>query len=322
MTDRVVDGPIHGTFYGSSLVSLSQCNTSDLKRIFALAKQYADGQRADQQQHILAGRVFALLFFEPSSRTFGSFSSAVKRLGGATIEVQDAAVTSTSKGETLEDTIRVFSCYSDGIIMRHHMPGAALRAAAAATVPLINAGDGIGEHPTQALLDLYTIHSHRKTLDDIRGLVVGDLYNGRTVHSLITGLSKYKNPTIYMLAPENLELSDEHMAAFKKAGVTLVAIKSLEEIPPELDFWYWTRVQKERFINLEHYEEVKNMFVMTPELVKKYAGKKTLLMHPLPRVGEIDERVDQDPRAMYFEQVQNGLYIRMAILTLLFHKDA
>ena len=321
MKSHSVDKPIHGQFFGSSFLSLSQCNPKDLQEIFDLAQLIAQGKQLDRFSKALSGRVFALLFFEPSSRTFGSFSSAVKRLGGATVEIQDASVTSASKGETLEDTIRVFSRYSDGIIMRHHMPGAALRAATVSSVPVVNAGDGIGEHPTQALLDLYTIHSHRGNLDDVKGLVVGDLYNGRTVHSLIQGLSIYKKPTIYLLAPKNLTLSKELADTFTAAGVTLRELRDVSDIPPKLDFWYWTRVQKERFANLDEYEAVKHQFILTPELAGTYAGPDTLFMHPLPRVGEIDERVDSDARAVYFEQVQNGLYVRMALLKLLFeHK--
>lgn len=317
-----IDKPIHGHFSGSSFLSLSQCNHQDIKDIFHLAKQFAQQKQLGHASKALSGRVFTLLFFEPSSRTFGSFSSAVKRLGGATVEIQDASVTSAAKGETLEDTIRVFSRYSDGIIMRHHMPGAALRAATAASVPVVNAGDGIGEHPTQALLDLYTIHSHRGNLDNVRGMVVGDLYNGRTVHSLIQGLSIFKKPTIYMLSPDSLALSKELADAFSAAGVTLHVLHDVSEIPADLDFWYWTRVQKERFANLDDYEQVKHQFVLTPELAESYAGKNTLFMHPLPRVGEIDERVDSDPRAVYFEQVQNGLYVRMALLKLLFETQS
>lgn len=317
MIDRAVDQPIHNSFFGSSLISLSQYSISEMTRIFDLADRMADPKHAPHYSQILAGRVLALLFFEPSSRTFGSFSSAAKRLGAQTIEIHDAASTSTSKGESLEDTIRVFACYSDGIIMRHHMPGAALRAAGVINKPLVNAGDGIGEHPTQALLDIYTIRKHVKNMDGLTGLIVGDLYNGRTVHSLLKGLSNFKNTIIYMLAPKGLQLSTEQQTQFASSGVTIKPITRVEDIPKDCDFWYWTRVQKERFTNMHEYEEVKNSFILTPALAKKYAGKNTLFMHPLPRVGEIDEALDADPRAVYFEQVQNGLYIRQALLALI-----
>lgn len=320
MTDRAVDQPIHNSFFGSSLVSLSQYGLSEMTRIFDLAERMADPKHAADVSQILEGKVLTLLFFEPSSRTFGSFSSAAKRLGAHTIEIHDAASTSTAKGESLEDTVRVFASYSDGIIMRHHMPGAALRAATVISKPLVNAGDGIGEHPTQALLDIYTIRKHVKNMDNLKGLVVGDLYNGRTVHSLIEGLSKFKNPTIYLLAPSSLQLSPELQSRFTDSGVTLKLIASVEDIPSDCDFWYWTRVQKERFTKMHEYEEVKNSFILTPSLAQKYAGKKTLFMHPLPRVGEIDEALDEDPRAIYFEQVQNGLYVRQALLALIFGK--
>jgi aspartate carbamoyltransferase len=205
--------------------------------------------------------------------------------------------------------------------MRHHQAGAAKIAARVSTIPIINAGDGVGEHPSQALLDLYTIYEHTGRLDNLTLLIAGDILNGRTVHSLIRGLSLYKNNTVYLLSPKNLTLSSEEKTLLTARGVTLIEITSEKDIPKNAHVWYWTRVQKERFDSLEEYEKVKHSFVVTPELMKKYANNEMILMHPLPRVGEIDERVDSDPRAVYLtQQMRNGMYIRMALLHLVLNK--
>ncbi|MCH7605497.1 hypothetical protein IID24_05945 [Patescibacteria group bacterium] len=188
-------------------------------------------------------------------------------------------------------------------------------------IPVINAGDGIGEHPTQALLDLFTIFEHKGTLAGLKGLVAGDLLNGRTVHSLLKGLSLYPGNTVYLLSPKELRLSDEDITSFKSRGVTLIEIGSVDEIPKDCDFWYWTRVQKERFHNSADYEAVNNRFVVTKELLDKRGSNDTILMHPLPRVGEIEDAVDEDPRAVYLKsQIRNGMYVRMALLTLILGK--
>lgn len=272
-----------------------------------------------QTSKILKGKLVTLLFFEPSSRTFSSFSAAVKKLGGMTIEYQNPLQTSSSiKGETLEDTMRVFENYSDAIVMRHFEKGTLQRAADSVSIPVINAGDGIGEHPTQALLDAYTIFNKTGSLKGLTGLIVGDLLNGRTVHSLLKLLSLYKNNTVYLLSPKQLRLESSFKKLVEKQGVKLTEISSQEEIPLFADFWYWTRVQKERFTDKKEYEKLKNRFVVTPELLAEKGNKKMILMHPLPRVGDIDIRVDKDPRAVYLsDQVKNGLVIRMALLSLI-----
>lgn len=268
---------------------------------------------------ILKGKLVTLLFFEPSSRTFSSFASAVKRLGGMTLEYQNPLQTSSAiKGETMEDTMRVFENYSDAVVMRHFEKGTLKRAADAVSIPVINAGDGIGEHPTQALLDAYTIHRNSGGLSGICGVMVGDLLNGRTVHSLLKLLSLYKNNTVYLLSPKQLKLEKTFKEEIEKKGVRLIEISSQSEIPITADFWYWTRVQKERFSDKKEYEQLKNKFVVTPELLEEKGNKKMILMHPLPRVGDIDVRVDSDKRSVYLsEQVKNGLYIRMALLSLI-----
>ncbi|MFH0773378.1 MAG: aspartate carbamoyltransferase [bacterium] len=272
-----------------------------------------------QTSKILKGKLITLLFFEPSSRTFSSFSAAIKKLGGMTIEYQNPLQTSSSvKGETLEDTMRVFENYSHAIVMRHYEKGTLQRAANAVSIPVINAGDGIGEHPTQALLDAYTILKKTKSLSNLTGLMTGDLLNGRTVHSLLKLLSLYKNNTIYLLSPKQLRLEKKFKTEIEKKGVRLIEIFSQKDIPASADFWYWTRVQKERFTNKKEYEQLKHKFVVTNKLLSEKGNKKMILMHPLPRVGEIDIKIDTDPRAVYLtDQVRNGLYVRMALLSLI-----
>lgn len=301
-----------------SYISIDALSTKLVQELFTKADKIRKMSFA-QTSKILKGKLVTLLFFEPSSRTFGSFSAAIKKLGGMTIDYQNPQQTSSSiKGETLEDTMQVFENYSDAIVMRHFEKGALKRAADAVSIPVINAGDGIGEHPTQALLDAYTIFNKKKSLSGLTGLMVGDLLNGRTVHSLLKLLSLYKNNTIYLLAPKQLRLEKSFKEYISGGGVKLVEITKPDEIPPNCDFWYWTRVQKERFTDKKEYEQLKHKFVMTPELVAEKGNKKMLIMHPLPRVGEIDTRIDTDLRAVYLnDQVKNGLFIRMALLSLI-----
>lgn len=311
---------INGDFKGKDILSLDQFTPLDINILFKRTDTMRDIAKNARASDILKGNIVTLIFYEPSSRTFGSFGAAVKQLGGQTIDIQDPQhFSSVSKGETLEDTMRVFESYSDAIVIRHKEVGTALKAAnACAFVPVLNAGDGIGEHPTQGLLDLCTIHEKFGQLDNLVGVMAGDLLNGRTIHSLIRGLSLYKNNTIYLLAPDKLKLSREDFADFSKRGIKLVEIQSENEIPKDAHFWYWTRVQKERFTSLEEYEEVKNTFIVTPKLMKTHAGKEMILMHPLPRIGEILPEIDNDPRAVYLRnQVRNGMYIRMALLSLI-----
>lgn len=310
-------------FLGSDILSLDQFDIPSLLKLFSTTDHIRYLAQNSVPVDILKGTITTLLFYEPSSRTFGSFAAAIKRLGGDTVDILNPQqFSSVSKGETLEDTIRVFEAYSDLIVMRHPEKGAAQKAADAAFfIPIINAGDGIGEHPTQALLDLYTIYEKFGRLDHLTGLFAGDLLNGRTVHSLLKGLSLFKGNTIYLLSPEILKLTQPDIRLLEKRGLSIKEIRSEREIPKKADFWYWTRVQKERFTDLVEYEKVKKAFLITPELLKKYAGKNMIIMHPLPRVGEIDTRVDNDPRAVYLRsQVRNGMYIRMALVSLVLGK--
>lgn len=268
----------------------------------------------------LEGQIFALLFYEPSSRTFSSFSAAIKRLGGQTIEYQDPTQTSSSvKGESLSDTVRTFETYAHGIVMRHFIPGIIKKASDVASIPVINAGDGADEHPTQALLDMYTIQEEFGRLNNLVGLMAGDILNGRTVHSLLKGFAKFKNNTIYLLSPKNLKLDRSEVRNLRDKGLKIIEIEKEGQIPKNAHFWYWTRVQKERFSSLKEYERLKHKFILSKALADKYASKNTIFMHPLPRVGEISEDLDSDPRAYYLlKQMKNGLVVRMAILSLIF----
>ncbi len=310
-------------FKSQDILSLDQFDTKSLYHLFKQTKHIQVFTEKGKALNFLKGSIATLIFYEPSSRTFGSFSSAIKRLGGQTLEFQNPINTSSvAKGETLEDTIRTLEAYSDIIILRHPEKGAAKKAAEAAFfVPIINAGDGIGEHPTQALLDMYTIYEKFGQLDNLTLLFAGDLLNGRTVHSLLKGLSLFKKNTIYLLSPKSLKLSKEDKENFEKRGLKLIEIHESSDIPKNADVWYWTRVQKERFKNLKDYEMVKHSFIVTPTLMQEKASKSMILMHPLPRVGEIETSVDADPRAVYFRsQIKNGMYLRMALISLVLGK--
>ncbi|MEO7018982.1 MAG: aspartate carbamoyltransferase [Ktedonobacteraceae bacterium] len=312
---------IQGKFQDKDIVSLDQFAVEDLYIVFNLALKMKQLVLNSEPSQILAGKIVSLLFFEPSSRTFGSFASAIKRLGGQTIDIQNPeTVTSVSKGETFEDTIRVFEAYSDALVLRHPHAGAARAAANAAQfVPVVNAGDGNNEHPTQALLDLYTIYERFGRLDHLNGLLVGDALNSRTIHSLMRGLALFPHNRLTILAPATLRLTQDDLVSFSSRGIELAEIASTKEIPEDCNFWYWTRLQKERFSSPEEYQElVAGKFVATPELLARYASKETILMDPLPRVGTIDPALDADERAVYLRaQIRNGLYIRMAVLALI-----
>jgi len=317
-TDTLV--PIDGDFKGRDIISLDQFSQDDLHKIFTLTQTMKHIAVHNEPATLLAGTLTALLFYEPSSRTFSSFAAAVKRLGGQTLDIQSPeTVTSVYKGETFEDTIRVFEAYSDAIVLRHKQAGAAKQTADAAEfVPVINAGDGNSEHPTQTLLDLYTLYEKFGRLDNLKGLLVGDLLNSRTIHSLIRGLSLFENNTVYLLSPQRLQLTRAELQHLRTRGVTIVEISSEREIPRDCDFWYWTRIQKERFATLEEYDDAaQETFVVTPQLMGQYASSDMILLDPLPRVGTIDPSVDRDPRAVYLRsQIRNGLYTRMALLAL------
>lgn len=314
---------IEGKFEGKDILSLDQFDKDSILHLFTITNKMRTIAKNARASDILKGNIATLLFYEPSSRTRASFDAAAKQLGGQTVVVENPQqFSSVSKGETFEDTIQVFESYCDAIILRHPEVGSAQRAADTAQfVPIINAGDGIGEHPTQGLLDMYTVLEHAKKLTGLVGVFGGDIKNGRTIHSLLRGLSLFPKNTIYLLSPQQLKLSREDLAQYTEKGLTIYEVDSLEKLPNDADFWYWTRVQKERFKTTAEYKKVNNKFIVTPEIFNKKAAKHTILMHPLPRVGEISPEVDSDPRAQYLRtEVRNGMYVRMALLALVLGK--
>jgi aspartate carbamoyltransferase catalytic subunit len=272
--------------------------------------------------NLLAGRIMASLFYEESTRTRFSFETAMLRLGGSVISTENARqFSSVSKGETLEDTIRIMNAYADVIILRHYESGAARRAADISRVPIINGGDGTGQHPTQAFLDLYTIQKELGHIDDLSIAVVGDLANGRTVRSLCYLLAKYRNVRIHMVAPEVVRMRDDIKAYLVRHDVWFREETDLRAIAPELDVVYQTRIQKERFGDrTEDYLAARGVYIVDRELLQSLKAR-SIVMHPLPRIEEINVDVDSDTRAAYFRQAQNGLYIRMAILAACLGRD-
>ena len=264
----------------------------------------------------LQGRILAALFYEPSTRTRLSFEAAMLRLGGHTMGTDNAReFSSVSKGETLEDTIRIVAGYADVIVLRHHEEGAARRAAAVSDVPVINAGDGKGQHPTQALLDLFTIRDEIGRIDGITVAMVGDLANGRTVRSLAYLLSKFRDVRLVFVAPPAVAMRDDIKAHLDENGVAWSEESDLGAVLPQVDVVYQTRIQKERFDSEDEYREVKGVYVIGAEAMKALRPQ-AIVMHPLPRVDEITTEVDADPRAAYFRQARNGLHIRMALLDM------
>lgn len=264
-----------------------------------------------------SGRIMASLFYEPSTRTRFSFESAMIRLGGRCISTENAReFSSVSKGETLEDTIRVINGYADVIVMRHNEAGAAKRAATISQIPVINAGDGIGQHPTQALLDLYTIRNELGNIDGLKIAMVGDLAQGRTVRSLAYLLSKFERVKIYFVAPETLKMKEDILQHLDEHKVWYSEETDLAKVLPEVDVVYQTRIQKERFGDrLQDYEKSKGIYIVDASVLSRMKPN-AIVMHPLPRVDEITTEVDADPRAAYFRQAQNGLFIRMALLSM------
>jgi aspartate carbamoyltransferase catalytic subunit len=285
----------------------------ELEQLFDEARRMEEVVRQGGDRRY-AGKIMTTLFFEASTRTRLSFESAMHRLGGSVIGTENAAQFSSAiKGETLEDTIRIVSGYSDIVVMRHTEIGAAKRAAAVATVPVINAGDGAGEHPTQALLDAYTIRKEFGRIDGLKIAMVGDLTYGRTVHSLSYMLSNYQDVMIYYIAPDNVQIPDYVKRYLDEKGIRYAETSDLNAVAGSVDVVYQTRIQKERFPSQEEYEKASGKYIIDLELMDRMR-QDAIVLHPLPRAGEIDEAVDRDPRAAYFRQAQNGLYIRMALI--------
>lgn len=311
--------PINGTFYKKSIISVDQFTAGDVALVFKRAVEYQKRVNAGEVINELAGKILCALFYEPSSRTFSSFITAMQRLGGGFIPIQGVQFSSVVKGETLEDTIRVFSNYADAIALRHSEEGAAKRASDVAYVPVINAGDGVGEHPTQALLDLCTIHRKFGKTSGLKIAMVGDLKYGRTVHSLSKLLSLYPDNTIYFVEPEESKMPADIVLTLKKRGVTTTHVERIEDVVKDIDVLYMTRVQKERMAP-EIYEKIKGRFVLT-EKTANALKKEAIIMHPLPRIEEIVRDVDTNPRSVYFtDEVRNGMFVRMALLRLVLIK--
>ncbi|KAL5548460.1 hypothetical protein UlMin_003691 [Ulmus minor] len=300
------------------VIESQQFDREILSAIFEVARDMEKIEKNSPGSQILKGYLMATLFYEPSTRTRLSFESAMKRLGGEVLTTENAReFSSAAKGETLEDSIRTVEGYSDIIVMRHFESGAAKRAAATAGIPIINAGDGPGQHPTQALLDVYTIEREIGKLDGIKVALVGDLANGRTVRSLAYLLAKYTDVKIYFVSPDVVKMKDDIKSYLTSQGIEWEESADLMEVAAKCDVVYQTRIQRERFgERIDLYEEARGKYIVDRRVLD-VMQKHAVVMHPLPRLDEITVDVDLDPRAAYFRQAKNGLYIRMALLKLL-----
>jgi len=295
-------------FKDSDIVSMQDFNKEDISELLKYA-DYASKRKLDKP---LSGNVLANLFYEPSTRTRLSFETAMKRLGGSVISIDSTQASSIAKGESLADTVRVLEGYSDIIVLRHPKEGAAKMAAEFSKKPVINAGDGSNEHPTQTLTDLYTIWKEKDKIKNLKIAVLGDLKYGRTVHSLVLPLSKYE-VKIYLISPQQLRIRSEWMDRIQENKAEVSEKEELRDIIKELDIIYVTRIQKERFADVQEYEKVAGYYKIDKEILKK--GKDELkIMHPLPRVDEISPEVDETENAKYFDQSANGVKIRSALL--------
>ena len=307
-------------WYGKDILTVKQFNRQDLEYVFGVAHEMRGMVERVGTFDLLKGKILANLFYEPSTRTSSSFTAAMERLGGSVIPINEVRYSSVSKGESLPDTVRTLECYVDVIVLRHPEVGSAALAAKYARKPIINAGDGVGEHPTQALLDTFTIFEELGVgvVDGKTVTMLGDLKYGRTVHSLARLLSLYDVKLNYV-SPEILRMPREVMDEVADKGIEQKEYLHLEEVLPETDVLYVTRVQKERFEDVSEYERVKDAFVVNPEIMKA-AKTEMIVMHPLPRVSEISMDFDDDPRAAYFRQMEYGLYVRMALLAMVLGK--
>jgi aspartate carbamoyltransferase len=307
-------------WYGKDIISVKQFGRDDLEYVFGVAHEMRGMVERVGTFDLLKGKILANLFYEPSTRTSSSFTAAMERLGGSVIPINEVKYSSVTKGESLTDTVRTLECYADVIVLRHPETGSAAIAARAARKPVTNAGDGVGEHPTQALLDTFTIFEELGPglIDGMTVTLLGDLKYGRTVHSLARLLSLFKVRINYV-SPEILRMPKEVMEEVGQKGIQQEEFDSLEKVLPDTDVLYVTRVQKERFEDPAEYEKVKGAYVIDPEIMKA-AKRDMIVMHPLPRVTEISMDFDEDPRAAYFRQMEYGLYVRMALLAMVLGK--
>jgi len=291
-----------------SLISITDFSKDEYIKILDMAEEF----EKKPIQTIASGKVIATLFFEPSTRTRLSFESAANRMGAKVIGFADANISSTSKGESLSDTIKTVSRYADLIVMRHPLEGAARLASEVASVPIINAGDGANQHPTQCMLDLYSIRKTQNTLDNLHLALVGDLKYGRTVHSLTEAMCHF-NTTFHLISPPSLKLPSVVKMHIKKQDLKYVQYTEIQDAIDKVDILYMTRVQRERFLDIQDYEKVKNTYILDRSMLEN-CKKNLKILHPLPRVNEINTNVDDMPQAYYFEQAQNGVYVRQALI--------
>ncbi|MCQ2237878.1 MAG: aspartate carbamoyltransferase [Bacteroidaceae bacterium] len=292
-----------------SLVTIADLSKEKLNYLLEMAREF----EKNPNRELLKGRVVATLFFEPSTRTRLSFETAANRLGARVIGFADPKITSGTKGETLKDTIMMVSNYVDVIVMRHYLEGAARYASEVAPVPIINAGDGANQHPSQTMLDLYTIYQTQGTLENLNIYLVGDLKYGRTVHSLLMAMRHY-NPTFHFIAPKELEMPEEYKIYCKENNIKYVEHTDFNsEVIADADILYMTRVQKERFTDLMEYERVKDVYILKNDMLEGTRDNLKIL-HPLPRVNEIAYDIDDNPKAYYFQQAKNGLFARQALI--------
>ena len=303
--------------YGQDIISVSQFDRAKLDYIFGVTHEMQVMVERFGSADLLQGKILANLFYEPSTRTSSSFVAAMMRLGGQVIPINNVQYSSVTKGESLPDTVRTLESYADVIVIRHPDAGSAETAAHYASKPIINAGDGVGEHPTQALLDLFTIVESLGNVDGLKVAMVGDLKYGRTVHSLTKLLVNYDvefsfvSPDILQMPQDVLDVAQSNR--LKQNGHKVQILEDINEIVGDVDVLYITRVQKERFTDLSEYDRVQDQYVVDEDLMTK-AKERMIIMHPLPRVNEISYAVDDDPRAAYFRQMRNGMYVRMALL--------
>jgi aspartate carbamoyltransferase catalytic subunit len=303
-----------GSYKGLDVVSIRDFSIEQIEHILDVAEKMVSIARGDEKSDLLEGKMLGSLFYEPSTRTRLSFEAAMMRLGGKTLGFDEPKGSSVAKGETLADTIRMVDAYSDVIVLRHPQEGAARLAGHFAENPVVNAGDGAGQHPTQTLLDLFTIRKETKRIEGNHVVIIGDLKYGRTVHSLSEALSMF-GAKLTFVAPPSLQMPKEHVRHIESRGIKPRMSSSLEEVVKDADVLYVTRIQKERFPDAAEYQKVAGAYKVNLEMLKD-VKKDMIIMHPLPRVTEIDPEVDGTEHAKYFEQAFNGVPVRMALLAL------
>ena len=297
-----------------NIISIKDFEREDVDYILNEASKLEDIAKSKEISEELKGKILGLMFFEPSTRTKMSFETAIKRLGGDGIGFDNSGTSSVSKGESIADTAKMFEAYCDALVIRHELEGVSKFISDIVDVPVINAGDGAGQHPTQTLLDLYTIKKEIGEIDNLKIALIGDLKFGRTVHSLSNALGLYKNVKIYLVSPPELKMPQEVLHDINKTNVTWEEIDSIEKIIDDVDVLYVTRIQKERFADDDEYQKIKGAYVINKKMLE---GKDLIVMHPLPRIDEIDTDVDNTKYNKYFTQAANAVPVRMAILKTL-----